>query len=290
MGTSGTTSGASGRSGFLPARLRRVLVSLSPCLLVSLSLFSTGCRQRMADQPYYRPLEQCDFFPDGRASRPLERGTVHRAQRLDTDPIATGLHPEEWARSYEFAVPVAKVDAPPVEGADKILRAIGAPRYDQRKPGQPKVYVEEFPFPIDRDALERGQDRYTIFCAVCHGPLGNGQGKIWERGYLHPTSFHTRKVDPKEADVSNPQGLGMSRGYSLWNPSRADQVPLTEVPVGYIFEVITKGYAGMPSYSAQIPAVDRWKIVAYVRALQISQGGNVSPEAKKMLDGVGGKP
>ena len=67
--------------------------------------------------------------------------------------------------------------------------------------------------------------------------------------------------------VNNPQGLGISRGYSLWGHS----VPMDQVPNGYIFEVMTKGYAGMPSYSAQIPPVDRWKIIAYIRALQYTQ-------------------
>ncbi len=265
--------------------------------VAAVALASAGCRQRMSDQPYYRPLEQTDFFPDGRASRPIERGTVHRSQRLETDPIATGLTAEEWERAYKFAVPASpdatgKIENKTLSDDERRERAVGAPRYDQRKPGVPKVYVEEFPFQITHADLKRGQDRYTIYCAVCHGALGNGQGKIWERGYLHPTSFHTTKVDPKEVTVSNPQGLGMSRGYSLWNPSRADQVPMTEVPVGYIFEVITKGYGGMPSYSAQISAPDRWRIIAYVRVLQMSQGtdpAKLPPDIKKLLDAAGGK-
>jgi mono/diheme cytochrome c family protein len=222
---------------------------------------TTGCRQKMADQPYYRPLEEADFFPDRRASRPLQPGVIHRAQRLESDPLVTGLTAEEWGRAYEFGVPM-KIDAPPLTDADKIRRAVGAPRY---APGDAtKVYVTEFPFPITQEHLKRGQDRYTIYCAVCHGPLGNGQGKIWERGYLTPTSFHTVKADPNEVDVSNPQGLGISRGYSLWG----HRVPMDQVPVGYIFEVMTRGYAGMPSYSAQISPEDRWKIIAYIRTLQ----------------------
>jgi len=241
-------------------------------LLALLPLAAAGCRQKMADQPYYRPLEQSDFFPDQRASRPLERGTIHRGQYLESDPLMTGLTADEWGLSYQYAVP-AKVDVvpgkadPTMSGEEKIRRAVGAPRYDQRQSGQPKVFVEEFPFEITQDHLKRGQERYTIFCAVCHGPLGNGQGKIWERGYLTPTSFHTQKVTPTEVTVSNPQGLGISRGYSLWG----NNIPMDQVPVGYIFEVITKGYGGMPSYSAQIPPADRWKIIAYVRTLQYTQ-------------------
>jgi mono/diheme cytochrome c family protein len=248
-------------------------------LLAALPL-AAGCRQRMADQPYYRPLEQSEFFPDGRASRPLERGTVHRGQYLEADPLATGLTAEEWGRSYQYAVP-AQVDAGAVEGEEKIRRAVGSPRYDQRQAGQPKAYVEEFPFAITQADLKRGQERYTIFCAACHGPLGNGQGKIWERGYLAPTSFHTQKVTPTEVDLKNPaERLGYSRGYKLWG----HDVPMTDVPHGYIFEVITRGYGGMPSYSAQVPPPDRWRIVAYVRALQFTQHAPA-----KQADAAGGK-
>lgn len=264
---------------------RRILL-----LALVLAAASAGCRQRMADQPYYRPLEESDLFPDHRASRPLERGVVHRGQRLETDPVATGLTAEEWARAYRFAVPAA-VDAKgggPAALTDEQRkeRAVGAPRYDQRSAG-PKVYAETFPFAITGDDLKRGQERFTIYCAACHGPLGNGQGKIWERGYLNPTSFHTHKVSPGEADVTNPQGLGVSRGYSLWGI----QVPMTEVPPGYVFEVITKGYGGMPSYSAQVSPEDRWRIVAYVRVLQMSQTdpAKLPPEAQKLLAGAGGK-
>jgi mono/diheme cytochrome c family protein len=256
--------------------------------LTALALASSGCRQRMADQPYYRPLEQTDFFPDGRASRPLERGTIHRAQRLETDPLATGLTAEEWGRAYEYATPL-KLDAAvaPLDDAEKVKRAVGAPRYNPADAAQPKVYVTEYPFEITGDDLKRGQERYTVYCAVCHGALGNGQGKIWERGYLHPTSFHTQKVTDKEVTVSNPQGLGISRGFSIWGHT----VPMDQAPVGYYFEVITKGYGGMPSYSAQISAPDRWRIVAYIRVLQMSQRtdpAKLPPEVKNLLSAAGG--
>jgi mono/diheme cytochrome c family protein len=250
-----------------------------------------GCRQRMADQPYYRPLDESDFFADHRSARPLERGVVHRGQRLDADPVATGLTADEWARAYKYEVPAsvdAKTKAPAtLTEEERKERSVGAPRYDQRAAGQPKVFAESFPFQITADDLKRGQERFTIYCAACHGPYGNGQGKIWERGYLNPTSFHTHKVAPNEADVTNPQGLGISRGYSLWGI----HMPMTAVPPGYIFEVMTKGYGGMPSYSAQVPPEDRWRIVAYIRVLQMSQTdpAKLPPEAQKLLPGAGGK-
>ena len=253
----------------------------------ALALSGAGCRQKMADQAYYRPLEEAEFFPDKRASRPIERGTIHRGQHLESDPLVTGLTSEEWARAYEFGQPIAKLDATPVPEADRKTRAVGAPRYAPTD--ATKVYVDEYPFQITHADLKRGQERYTMFCAVCHGPYGNGQGKIWERGYLTPTSFHTKPVGPDEVALKNPaEGLGLSRGYKLYG----FQVPMSEAPVGYFFEVITKGYGGMPSYSAQIDARDRWRIIAYIRLLQLSQRADAAklpPELKKLLDEAGGK-
>jgi hypothetical protein len=275
---------------FVP-RLRRLprsgLLLLAACVLASLS--SSGCRQKMADQPYYRPYEPSDFFADGRSARPLERGVIHRAQYLETDPIATGLTMEEWQRAYALAAnPTVDLKTPtPIENRDL---AVGAPRFDPRDKDKPKVYVDEFPFPLTEADLRRGQERYTIYCAVCHGPLGNGQGKIWERGYLTPTSFHTEKVSPQEIDVPNPPDipLGYSRGYALWGI----KIPLREVPVGYYFEVITKGYGGMPSYAAQIAPADRWRIIAYIRVLQWSQrmpADWLPPDVRSQLDAGGQK-
>jgi len=239
---------------------------LAVCTAASLGIGS-GCRQRMADQPYYRPYEPTESFEDGRSNRPLERGVINRGQHLEVDPLVTGLTLEEWGRAFALQTN-AKVDlgAPtPIENRDI---AVGAPRFDPRKPGEPQVYVNEFPFEITHDDLRRGQERYTIYCAPCHGPLGNGQGKIFERGYLTPTSFHTQKVADDEVDMSQKKPpLGYSRGYFLWGID----IPMREVPVGYYFDVVTKGFGGMPSYSAQIPPADRWRIIAYIRVLQLSQ-------------------
>jgi mono/diheme cytochrome c family protein len=257
-----------------------------------------GCRQKMADQPYYRPYEPSDAFQDGRSNRPLERGVVHRGQRLDWDPEVTGLTAEEWGRAYNLGVE-PKVDPGDMAKVENREIAIGAPRYDPRDAGKPKVYVSEFPFRVTKDDLRRGQERYTIYCAVCHGPLGNGEGKIWERGYLKPTSFHTAPVAPDEQAIRQdgvwyeklparagekgfPRGgvaLGFSRGYGItWQID----IPMRDVPVGYLYEVITRGYAGMPSYSAQIPPKDRWRIVAYIKTLQLSQHA----DAKQLPDEV----
>jgi mono/diheme cytochrome c family protein len=263
-----STSAASGRETGekMSAGPRWLLLSVS-CLLVALA---TGCQQKMAQMPFYKPYEPTDSFPDGRSNRPLEPGVIHRAQPLEESPLVSGLTAEEWTRARRTGVaPKADGAAPPpgAPGPEREM-AIGAPRYDPRQAGEPKVYNAEFPFEITSADLLRGQERFTIYCAVCHGPLGNGKGKIWERGYLKPTSYHTEKVSEYEPDETGPDvPLGFSRGYARWGI----RIPVREVPVGYIFEVITRGFGAMPDHAAQIPPADRWRIIAYVRTLQYAQ-------------------
>jgi mono/diheme cytochrome c family protein len=261
-----------------------------------------GCQQKMAQQPYYKPLEETSFFEDGRSARPLEKGVVHRAQPLDADPLVTGLTGEEWVRYWKAdesktAKGPPAVAVPEAKTADQITAAaraaaFGAPRYDQRKGGEPKVYAEEFPFAMTDADLRRGQRQFSAYCAVCHGPLGNGKGKIWERGYLKPTSYHVMPVEEHEPVVKRDgEGkdvprenwaktagrffdvgggevpLGFSRGYWRWGV----EMPVGEVPPGYIFEVVTRGFGAMPDHASQIKPDDRWRIVAYVRTLQYSR-------------------
>jgi mono/diheme cytochrome c family protein len=95
-----------------------------------------------------------------------------------------------------------------------------------------------FPFPVDAAVMARGQERYDIFCAPCHARTGDGNGMIVQRGYRQPPTLHSDRL--------------------------RDAAP------GHFFDVITNGFGAMPDYSAQIPAADRWAIVAYVRALQLS--------------------
>jgi mono/diheme cytochrome c family protein len=103
--------------------------------------------------------------------------------------------------------------------------------------------VTQFPFPIAKDDLLRGQERFDIYCAPCHGRLGNGMGVVVQRGFVTPPTFH--------------------------------QDRLRNAPVGYLYGVITNGLPPMPSYANQISPRDRWEIIAYIRALQFSQNVNV---------------
>lgn len=113
------------------------------------------------------------------------------------------------------------------------------------------AWVREVPFALSEDILKRGQQRYNVFCSVCHGLTGAGDGRIVQRGFTKPPSLI----------------LDLSRGYKL----RQEDIKLTDIGVGYIFDVISRGYGAMPGHAEQIPVNDRWAIVAYVRALQYSQ-------------------
>jgi hypothetical protein len=96
------------------------------------------------------------------------------------------------------------------------------------------------PFPVTKEILVRGRERFNIFCAPCHSRVGDGNGFVPSRGFARkPPSFHIAR--------------------------------LQKAPLGYFYDVITEGFGIMPDYASQIPPRDRWDIVAYVRALQLSQ-------------------
>ena len=103
--------------------------------------------------------------------------------------------------------------------------------------------VRELPFPVDDAVLTRGQERYNIFCTPCHDATGGGKGIVVQRGYKQPPSFHEDRMRNIEA--------------------------------GYFFDVITNGFGAMPDYRMQLSPRDRWAVVAYIRALQLSQNATL---------------
>jgi mono/diheme cytochrome c family protein len=178
----------------------------------------------MQDQPKAKAFRENSFFRDGIASRPLVPGTVPRGY-LRAD------------REFYFG-----------KKANAAATAPGSPSTTVPTTGAPAnpaaLYpddVETFPFPITKDVLDRGQQRYDIFCSVCHGATGNGDGMIARRGFNKPL------------------------------PASYHQDRLRQAPVGHFFDAMTNGWGAMPSYAAQISVEDRWKIIAYIRALQLSQ-------------------
>ena len=125
--------------------------------------------------------------------------------------------------------------------------------------------VKEMPFQVAEADLDRGQERFNIYCTPCHDSTGSGKGMVVRRGYRQPPSLHDPRL--KAADA------------------------------GHFFDVITNGFGAMPDYRAQVEPRDRWLIVAYIRALQLSHsatgadvpGGNPD-EANKQRQGAQSKP
>jgi hypothetical protein len=244
--------------------------ALAVASIAALLLAVSACQQKMAHQPYYRPLEESAFFPDKRSARPLESGTVSRTQLPDDDPLVTGLSAK--GRTIR-GLKTDTIPEPAQAGA----------------PSDPANYVDAFPFKLDEQDIRRGMERYTIFCTPCHSPKGDGLGKIVERGYLRPPSYYPLYENGKLLE-----GTGVSRGFGRFRVMGADGQPLLlrDVPIGYIYEVISRGYGGMPDHAAQIPPEDRWRIAAYIRVLQMSQAAKVSDlpaEQKQALKQLGGQ-
>jgi len=121
--------------------------------------------------------------------------------------------------------------------------------------------VTEFPLPVTPALLARGQQRFNIYCTPCHDRTGSGQGMVVLRGYRPPPSLHIDR--------------------------------LRDAPVGHFFDVITNGFGAMPDYAAQIDVPDRWAIIAYVRALQLSQNARIAsvpPEERARLESLPAVP
>jgi mono/diheme cytochrome c family protein len=106
------------------------------------------------------------------------------------------------------------------------------------------LFVSELPFPVTQEVLDRGQERFNIYCAPCHDATGSGNGLVVQRGYPKPQTYHSDR--------------------------------LRKIEAGYFFDVMTNGFGRMPDYRAQLTPRDRWNIVAYIRALQLSQHAAVS--------------
>jgi mono/diheme cytochrome c family protein len=212
----------------------------SPWLCVAaLCLLAAGCRQEMATQPRYNPLQESRFFPDGRSARPLVEGTVARGPLRDDDPLLyEGV--EAGPAPSRAAAALVALGGNPLNASALAALGIGE--------------ATAFPFPTTDEVMATGRVKFNVYCSVCHDRTGSGHGKIVERSYLRPPSYHTDR--------------------------------LRQAPVGHFFRVITDGYGGMPDYREQIPPRDRWCIIAYIRALQFSQNAplaDLTDEQRKAL-------
>ena len=181
-------------------------------LLAVVCFAGAACRRDMQDQPKIKPYRGSSFFADGLGSRPPVQGTIARGNLRADKEFFTG---KKSVSSVPSASPVPSSTTPYADD------------------------VDTFPFPITKETVERGRERFEIFCVVCHGLTGHGDGMVVRRGFRRAASFHDDR--------------------------------LRQAPVGHFFDVMTNGWGAMPSYAAQIPVQDRWAIIAYVRALQLSQ-------------------
>jgi mono/diheme cytochrome c family protein len=159
----------------------------------------------MHNQPKMFPQRGSEFFADGRGARTQVVNSVARGQLNEDSYYYTGV----------------------VQGANG---------YREEK--------DQLPFPATLEVLQRGEERFNIYCTPCHSRVGNGLGEIVQRGYKPAANLH-------------------------------DQVRRAQ-PLSHYFYVMTHGYGAMPDYSAQLPPEDRWAVAAYIRALQLSQAANAS--------------
>jgi cytochrome c553 len=105
------------------------------------------------------------------------------------------------------------------------------------------VVVDKFPFPITKADLDRGRERFNVYCTPCHDYTGTGRGMIVQRGFPQPPSYHIQR--------------------------------LRDAPAGHFFEVMTNGFGAMYSYAARVEPADRWRIAAYIRVLQLSRNAKI---------------
>src|SRR5687767_13846127 len=198
----------------VPASPRRALLLVAFCLLAS----GCGVRFDMQDQPRYKAYKKNEFFSDNRASRNLPEGTVARGFLKEDKALHTG--------KIDNPDPNAQVTTTTDATGNTLVSSF---------PND----IDEFPVPVTKELIDRGEDRYNIYCIVCHGPVGKGDGMIVRRGFPQPPTYHDDR--------------------------------LRNAPVGHFFDVMTNGWGKMNSYSDKLTAADRWAVVAYIRALQLSQ-------------------
>jgi mono/diheme cytochrome c family protein len=205
-------------------------------LLAGLLALSTGCRKEdMSDQPkFYKPYKETSLFADGTTARPIPAGTIARGHLQLEKDLYTGMK----------------------AGAD----------------GKFTVPIDYIPVTVTKEDIERGQEKFNIYCAVCHGKTGAGDGMIVTRGMIRPPSFV--RLDKPPTDPA----------------SYARYVNVQRAPVGHYYDVITNGYGAMYSYNDRIGVEDRWRIVAYIKALQVSQDFGVADKTTMQPAPANGAP
>ena len=213
--------------------------------------------QDMSAQPRYGAQDASDLFADGRAMRPRIDGTVARGQLQEDDFYYRGFKVEGSGFRVQGSGESSALNPEP-----RTQNPAATTRSTQPT-SRPTTFFDGYPpqVTMSDELLRRGQERFNIYCAVCHGQDGAGNGPVHVRAtelmepkWLPPTSLHSDIV------------LGRSNGH--------------------LYNTINVGIRNMPGYGAQIPVADRWAIVAYVRALQLSQRAPADLVSKERLEGL----
>jgi hypothetical protein len=178
--------------------------------------------------------------------QPSDKPPIHPNPDMDNQPR---YDPQSESKFFDDHSAMRQ----PVEGtvAREWLREDDAYYRGKDKNGE---YVEENPVPLSGESLSRGRERFDIYCSVCHGRVGDGQGIVVEKGFVPPPSFHEDRI--------------------------------RSLPDGQIFDVISNGLRNMPSYGHQIPVRDRWLIIQYIRALEKSQMATEEEIPRSVLDSL----
>lgn len=221
---------------FMPRTPVKLRSTISICAALFAGLALTGCHTDMWVQPKAKPLAESDFFPDDQSSRPLVPHTVP----IKSGPDAATYNDQEYNTGWTGGH--TEVDM--ATGREEIVDA----KLVDRIPAAALKAFDNAP----KKMLERGRERYDIYCSPCHSRLGDGNGMIAQRGFSQarpPGNYHTDR--------------------------------LRKMPIGHFYQVITEGYGVMYSYASRIETQDRWAIAAYIPVLQLSQNANpadLSPE------------
>ncbi len=204
-------------------------------------------------QPKLKTQRFSRMFADGRGMRPPIAGTFARGDLQHDTAFYEGLLPEKADEvNREHLLPNAKKEDGTSVGLDKM------------------PWVSEFPVPVDEKLMARGKERYNIYCAVCHGLSGKGDGIITQRAM--------------KLQAANP-----SVGTWLL-PTPLYSEPVRKQKIGQLFNTITHGVRKMPSYASQIPVKDRWAIVLYLRALQESGSATIDDVPAEIREKLNAEP
>ncbi len=220
----------------VPVLIVLSIIALLPPLWIAKARMSQSSQPRwhtfidMDYQPKFKPQTVTNVFADGRADRKPVVGTVARGQLRDEDPLYRGI-------------------------------AAGSGPIDRTADPKTVPWLTEIPVPVTAPVMERGRERYGVYCAVCHGYAGDGDGLV------------------------NRRAMELQQG--TWIPAaNLHSDALRERPVGYLFDAITNGVGKMPAYGSQIDVQDRWAIVLYLRALQRSQNASTDDVPPEILQAM----